>query len=172
MPLCAQRGEPTDILAMFGQGKKGSILVLARLVLSHTSMWLYGGFIRDLVLRGDVHDGMDLDVGLPKTGMDASTGMTSIAQLASAVNMHFMTTNPRDPRVVRGFFKAVDSSVEIEVQVWVFSVNSHNKRSSTSICSSQVHAGQAANVVHVPAIGMVSQYLDSRIKCQTGLMAN
>ena len=113
----AQSGKPTDIIASFGPGRKGSLLVLAHLVLSRTSMWLYGGFIRDLVLRGDVHDSMDLDVGLPKTGLDASSGMSSIAQMAAEVKMQFISTNPRDPRVVRGFFKAIDSSVEIEVQV-------------------------------------------------------
>ena len=44
--------------------------------------------------------------------------MSSIAMLADTISMHFLRTHPRgDPRVVRGFFMAVDSSVEIEVQV-------------------------------------------------------
>ena len=87
-------------------------------MLSSTPMWVYGGFIRDLVLRADVYDSQDLDVGLPYEGVDAASAMSSIATLASSIGMQFLRTHPRgDPRVVRGFFQAVDSSVEIEVQV-------------------------------------------------------
>lgn len=112
-----QRGKPADFLVKFGKGKAGSIFALANLVLCNTAMWLYGGFIRDLVLRDEVHDAMDLDVGLPNTGGDASAAMDSLAQLAVSTGMSFQRTDPRDPRVVRGFFKAVDGSVDIEVQV-------------------------------------------------------
>ena len=116
--LAVQRGTPGDILASFGRGKAGSLLALGRLVLSSTAMWLYGGFIRDLVLRADVYDSQDLDVGLPYSGLDAAAGMSTIATLAASIGMQFLRTHPRgDPRVVRGFFQAVDSSVEIEVQV-------------------------------------------------------
>ena len=116
--MAMQRGAPADILASFGRGKAGSLLALGRLVLATTPMWLYGGFIRDLVLRADVYDSQDLDVGLPYDGLDAGSGMSSIAMLADTIGMHFLRTHPRgDPRVVRGFFMAVDSSVEIEVQV-------------------------------------------------------
>ena len=31
-----------------------------------SSLWIYGGFIKDLVVHGDVHPAMDLDVGLPQ----------------------------------------------------------------------------------------------------------
>ena len=114
-----QRATPAHMLLSFGRGKAGSLLALAHLVLSSTSMWVYGGFIRDLVLRADVYDSQDLDVGLPYEGLDAATAMSSIATLASGIGMLFLRTHPRgDPRVVRGFFQAVDSSVEVEVQVY------------------------------------------------------
>lgn len=115
--LCVQNGEPADIIAKFGRGKAGSLLVLARLVVSCTPMWIYGGFIRDLMLRGDVHPAMDLDVGLPPTGLDASAGMSSIVELAAAVGMKYLRKDLQDRRVCRGFFNALDSSVEFEVQV-------------------------------------------------------
>ena len=57
--MAMQRGAPDDILASFGRGKAGSLLALGRLVLATTPMWLYGGFIRDLVLRADVYDSQD-----------------------------------------------------------------------------------------------------------------
>lgn len=112
-----QNGDPADIMAKFGRGKAGSLLVLARLLISCTPMWIYGGFIRDLVLRGDVHPAMDLDVGLPPTGWDPSAGMSSIVQLAAAVDMQYLRQDLQDRRVCRGFFKALDSSVDFEVQV-------------------------------------------------------
>lgn len=93
-------------------------------------MWVYGGFIRDLVLRADVYDGQDLDVGLPYQGLDAADGMSSIATLAASIGMKFLRTHPRgDPRVKRGFFQAVDSSVEIEVQVC------HAGRMAAKVCT-------------------------------------
>lgn len=112
-----QTGHPADIIAKFGRGKAGSLLVIARLVLSCTPMWIYGGFIRDLVLRGEVHPAMDLDVGVPPTGLNPSAGMSSIVQLAAAVGMQYLRQDLQDRRVCRGFFQALDSSVEFEVQV-------------------------------------------------------
>ena len=115
--LCLQNGKPADIIAKFGRGKAGSLLVLAHLVVSRTPMWIYGGFIRDLMLRGDVHPAMDLDVGLPPTGLDASAGMSSIVELAAAVGMKYLRKDLQALRVCRGFFNTLDSSVEFEVQV-------------------------------------------------------
>ena len=112
-----QCGDPAEIIAKFGRGQAGSLLVLARLVISCTPMWIYGGFIRDLVLRGDVHPGMDLDVGLPPTGLDPSAGMSIIVTLAAAVGMSYLHQDLQDRRVCRGFFKALDSSIELEIQV-------------------------------------------------------
>ena len=111
-----QTAKPAEIIAKFGRGKAGSLLVLARLLVSRTPMWIYGGFIRDL-MRGDVHPVMDLDVGLPPTGLDASAGMSSIVDLAAAVGIKYLRKDLQDRRVCRGFSNALDSSVEFEVQV-------------------------------------------------------
>ena len=115
--ICAQGGTTQEIFAKFGRGKAGSLLALGRLVLSQTAMWLYGGLIRDLVLRNEVHDGMDLDVGLPSSGLDALSGVSSLAQLAANAGLAFVRRESLDPRVVKAFFKTADASQEIEVQV-------------------------------------------------------
>lgn len=60
---------------------------------------------------------MDLDVGVPPTGLDPSAGMSSIVQLAAAVGIQYLRQDLQDRRVCRGFFMALDSSVEFEVQV-------------------------------------------------------
>lgn len=60
---------------------------------------------------------MDLDVGVPPTGLNPSAGMSSIVQLAAAVGMQYLRQDLQDRRVCRGFFQALDSSVEFEVQV-------------------------------------------------------
>jgi hypothetical protein len=111
-----QVAEPQNNLISFGHGKAGSLMALARAVLQQSDMWVYGGFLRDFVVRGEMP--MDLDLGLPTGGgMDAATGMKKIAQLANGLGMVFVRNQPGGDKVCTTFFKTVDGTNEVEVQV-------------------------------------------------------
>lgn len=56
---------------------------------SQTSMQVYGGFLRDYVVRGEEHDEMDLDVAAPP-------GMQPVHEIASrrTINMVMLALSP------------------------------------------------------------------------------
>ena len=54
-----------QIVAKYGEGLCGSMFLLAHHVAHHTNMHIYGGYIRDFLIRGDYHDAMDLDLAIP-----------------------------------------------------------------------------------------------------------
>ena len=80
---------------------------------------MYGGFLRDAVIRGDAHDAMDLDVGLPKAGsMKAAAGMDIVTKLAASLGLKFARKHHTpDYRLSISFFSSADASSEFEVQV-------------------------------------------------------
>jgi hypothetical protein len=55
---------PATIQQRVGNSLAGSMLTMAHIILWHTDCWLYGGFIRDFIIRGDSHNEMDLDIGM------------------------------------------------------------------------------------------------------------
>jgi hypothetical protein len=113
-----QSGSKDGIVQIFGSGKLGSMLLLARLVLeSHLHLWIYGGFIRDVIVRGDAHSDADLDVGIP-TGESAQACMDEVARLAAAVGMRYNSTKLlTGPKVVAYYFETLDGTQRVEVQV-------------------------------------------------------
>lgn len=85
-----QGDSASDILTEFGRGKLGSMMALTQQLLATSELWVYGGFLRDAVIRGDVHDAMDLDVGLPKSGnMKAAAGMDTVTKLAAGLRQPY-----------------------------------------------------------------------------------
>ena len=113
-----QGSNPTAIMQQFGHGKLGSMMALARLLFTDTALWVYGGFIRDAVIRGEVHDEMDLDVGIPYTGMNVDQGMFVVSAEAKTLGMHFLKNGAStDPRLRTCIFRTADGSNEFEVQV-------------------------------------------------------
>lgn len=54
-----------EIYKAFGRGCVGGLLAVAHWVLWYTPCFVYGGFVRDYIVRGEQHDEMDLDIGLP-----------------------------------------------------------------------------------------------------------
>ncbi|KAK9812983.1 hypothetical protein WJX72_006801 [[Myrmecia] bisecta] len=117
--LTALQTAPAEqIKGQFGSGQAGSLMLLARLILTSTPMWVYGGFLRDLVLRGETHANMDLDVGLPKEGgMTIEAGLAAIVKQAQAHGMAFLRQSCSDPRVCACWFSTLDRSSEVEVQI-------------------------------------------------------
>ncbi len=57
-----------QITKQFKKGQEGSLVAIAHYILWKTENWVYGGYIRDWLIRGNVHDEMDLDIGLPLNG--------------------------------------------------------------------------------------------------------
>ncbi len=54
----------TDLYFVPGRGVEGTICTLAHHVIWSTPNYVYGGFLRDLVVGGLSHTTMDLDVGV------------------------------------------------------------------------------------------------------------
>ena len=76
------------------------------------------GFIRDAIVRGETHDAMDLDVGLPLTGMSPSEGMADVTKQAHQAGLRFVRNQAStDSRLCKAFFRTADGSTEFEVQV-------------------------------------------------------
>lgn len=119
-PFVAALQESTTaaIMQQFGSGKLGSMMALSRLLFTDTGLWIYGGFIRDAVVRGEVHAQMDLDVGIPLTGMNVDQGMSVVSAQAKTLGMHFLKNGAStDPRLRTCVFRTADGSDEFEVQV-------------------------------------------------------
>ena len=95
------------------------MMALTQQLLATSELWVYGGFLRDAVIWGDVHDAMDLDAGLPKSGnMKAAAGMDIVTKLAAGLGLKFVRNNPTpDCRLSIAYFSAADGSSEFEVQV-------------------------------------------------------
>ena len=91
---------------------------LTRLLFTNTALWIYGGFIRDAIIRGEVHDQMDLDVGIPLTGMGVDQGMSQVSAQAKSLGMQFVRNGAsRDARLRSCMFTTADGSSDFEVQV-------------------------------------------------------
>ena len=61
---------------------------------------------------------MDLDLGLPTSGgMDVAMGMKEVAKRAVSLGMTFVRNRPGGDKVCTSFFKTVDHTDEVEVQV-------------------------------------------------------
>ncbi|KAK9797437.1 hypothetical protein WJX73_004192 [Symbiochloris irregularis] len=113
-----QAAAPSDNLTTFGRGRAGSLMALARAVLMGSGLWVYGGFLRDYLVRGEDHGSMDLDLGLPVgMGMDPAMGMKEVAKHAVNLGMPFMRNQPGGPKVSTAFFRTADGTAEVEVQV-------------------------------------------------------
>lgn len=94
------------------------MMALTRLLFTNTALWIYGGFIRDAIIRGEVHDQMDLDVGIPLTGMSVDQGMSEISAQAQSWGMQFVRNGPFKGHKLRScMFKTADGSSDFEVQV-------------------------------------------------------
>lgn len=79
---------------------------------------MHTGFIRDAVVRGETHDAMDLDVGLPLTGMSPVQGMADVSKQAQLAGLRFIKNQATtDSRLCKAFFRTADSRTEFEVQV-------------------------------------------------------
>ena len=118
LQLALQTSQPADILHDFGGGKLGSMMALTRLLFTNTALWIYGGFIRDAIIRGEVHDQMDLDVGIPLTGMGVDQGMSQVSAQAKSLGMQFVRNGAsRDARLRSCMFTTADGSSDFEVQV-------------------------------------------------------
>lgn len=122
-----QEGGLGDIYAQYGQGVAGSLMALASRLLMQSAnqdlgLWLYGGFVRDMIVRNDPPHGMDLDIGLPvhRRGPDAANSMQIVIQVAKLLNMRVKRKMSADRRVCIAFFTTVDQSGEVEVQVRLF----------------------------------------------------
>lgn len=113
-----QSGSKHGIVEMFGRGRLGSMLLLARGIVERSnSLWIYGGFLRDVVVRGDAHADSDMDVGIP-TGGTAQAGMDEVAQIATGSGLRYKRTRlGTDPRLVGYFFETLDGAEQFEVQV-------------------------------------------------------
>jgi hypothetical protein len=112
-----QSGSKHGIVEMFGRGRLGSMLLLARGIVERSSLWIYGGFLRDLVIRGDAHADSDMDVGI-HTGGTAQAGMDEVAQIATGFGLRYKRTRlGTDPRLVGYFFETLDGAEQFEVQV-------------------------------------------------------
>ena len=111
-----------DCFGQFGKGKLGSMMALAQQLLATSELWVYGGFIRDAVIRVDVHDSMDLDVCLPCTGgKRVADGLAVVSKLAQGLNLQFLRTKPAASNVTSAFFNVADVSSKFEVQVVLYS---------------------------------------------------
>ena len=61
---------------------------------------------------------MDLDVGLPLTGMSPSEGMADVTKQAQQAGLRFVRHQATtDSRLCKAFFRTADGSTEFEVQV-------------------------------------------------------
>ena len=113
-----QNASPVYILSLYGRGRAGSLMALARAVLMESCLWVYGGFLRDFVVRGEDHDAMDLDLGLPLgSGMDPAMAMKQVTRCAVGLGMTFLRNRPGGRKVSTSAFKMVDGTGEVEVQV-------------------------------------------------------
>jgi hypothetical protein len=75
-----------QILAQFGKGIEGTMFLYAHNLVHNTSMNVYGGYIRDFLIRGDSHTAMDLDIAIPPNSSPDT-------QAASVRNIHLLTTS-------------------------------------------------------------------------------
>ena len=115
--LPVQGSSTAAILQEFGSGKLGSMMALTRLLFADTGLWIYGGFIRDAVVRGEVHNEMDLDVGVPP-GINVDQGMSLVSARAKTLGMQFVKNRAStDPKLRTCFFRTAHASAEFEVQV-------------------------------------------------------
>ena len=90
----------------------------AQILSSQDGHWVYGGFVRDAIVRNDMHSEMDLDVGISKSGSSSVAGaMASITQLAKDVGLNFVRNGVAYNLVSVAFFATADNSSAFEVQV-------------------------------------------------------
>ena len=111
-----------QIVKKFGPGRDGSYLVVAHTILHRTNMWLYGGFIRDFLFRGDMHDTMDIDVGLPHDWEGEETtpqhGRAKLKKVLAErkLGMKEQRTQYGGTYVIGVFYSTFDGKSTVEVQ--------------------------------------------------------
>lgn len=60
------------------------MLAMCHFVTHHTKLFVYGGFVRDFIIRGDAHAEMDLDIGFdPEHGKSAGGDKGITQQMAN-----------------------------------------------------------------------------------------
>lgn len=70
------------------------------------------------MIRGETHDAMDLDVGLPLTGMNPTQGMAELTKQALQAGLKFVRNQATtDSRLCKAFFQTADGTTDFEVQV-------------------------------------------------------
>lgn len=98
--------------ALGGRGIGGSILLLAHVVIWQTSCWIYGGYLRDFIVRGETHDAMDLDIGLPKTGnLSGDSALSNLLKVMAkfGIDFNLRKKNAKGPHVYEAIFNDADN---------------------------------------------------------------
>lgn len=97
------------IFQRFGKGLGGSALAFAHYVTWHTKCFVYGGFIRDFVMRGDAHAEMDLDIGFDSGDiMNPSQALRATQAWANGHNMKLKVQNLKGRDVLEVTFSCMD----------------------------------------------------------------
>jgi hypothetical protein len=65
----------------FGTGLRGSLMMLAHHITWQTDCFVYGGFLRDYIVGAMHHGEMDLDISLPKKGLDPQTALSQVMHI-------------------------------------------------------------------------------------------
>ena len=109
-------GALQEIFAAMGSGRQGSMIAMARSILARRDFYIYGGFVRDAMIRGDLHKDMDIDVAM-LNGVTIQQGVASMKQLAENLHLQFVAQQSGDYRLITCTFKTVDKQEEFAVQV-------------------------------------------------------
>lgn len=98
--------------ALGGRTIGGSLLVLAHAVIWQTNCWIYGGYLRDFMVRGETHDTMDLDIGLPKNGnLSGESALSNLIKVMSrcGIDFNLRRKNAKGPHVYEAIFNDQDN---------------------------------------------------------------
>lgn len=118
--LFDKRTSFTRIRENFGDGQVGTIFALAHMFLWETDCWIYGGFIRDFLIGGYIHDEMDLDVALPTNAiksMNHQEVMNLIKPMIERRNIKFLSQTSNGPYVLSVTFKSIDGKDDVVVEI-------------------------------------------------------
>ncbi|KJE90744.1 appr-1-p processing enzyme family protein [Capsaspora owczarzaki ATCC 30864] len=112
-----------DIEARFGSGVEGTLIFFAHWMTHSTEMWIYGGFIRDVLYGKGAHPELDLDVGMPKggrLGVDQAYDMVcnfAAQQRITQTRVPFDKKGEKGPAIRVVGFKSFDGNFDCSIEL-------------------------------------------------------
>ena len=102
-----------SIFRLFGGGRQGAAMVLAHIITWKTDSYVYGGFIRDFILRQDLYDDSDLDISL--NGLTFDQAIDQLTAEATQMGFTLRTRENKGEYVTRAEYVTTDGcSVQVE----------------------------------------------------------